>query len=162
MKLKYFLTNSHEHLRDNIAENLSKYNRESSWIDSYFNEPFDVESPIDVTLPGLITSSKSSDDLDNVIALYSDLIQLSDEQAMDARLWVHLTHIEYWEYMQKRWPVDSKYFEEKGTEGDDDGTNKKPITRVTTRYFMSANTDNCPCPQVWTTFLVMIGVSFCG
>ena len=136
MKLKYFLTNSYETLRNNIEENLTRYSNESSWVESCFDGNFDAETNIDVFLPELIKSSKPSLDIDNVKILYSALKHLTPEQAMDGRLWAHLAHIEYWDYMRIRWEVDGE-----NASGDDthEAENKKLAKQIKDRYFLLSN-----------------------
>ena len=136
MKLRYFLTNSYESLRNNIEENLTRYSKDSFWADSCFDGNFDAETNIDVFLPELIKSSKPSLDIDNVKILYSALKHLTPEQAMDGRLWAHLAHIEYWDYMRIRWEVDG---ENAGGDDTDEAENKKLAKQIKDRYFLSSN-----------------------
>ena len=136
MKLRYFLTNSYESLRNNIEENLTRYSKDSFWADSCFDGNFDAETNIDVFLPELIKSSKPSLDIDNVKILYSALKHLTPEQAMDGRLWAHLAHIEYWDYMRIRWEVDG---ENAGGDNTDEAENKKLAKQIKDRYFLSSN-----------------------
>jgi hypothetical protein len=44
-------------------------------------------------------------DLENSIKLYEALRKLNETQASDERLWVYLTHVTFWDYMRKRWPI---------------------------------------------------------
>lgn len=135
MKLKYFLTNSYETLRNNIEENLTRYSNESSWVESCFDGNFDAETNIDVFLPELIKSSKPSLDIDNVKILYSALKHLTPEQAMDGRLWTHLTHVEYWNYMHARWGIDAEKITDGGTPEDEE-KNKKLSKQIKDHYFL--------------------------
>lgn len=107
MKLKYFLTTSHDLLRSKIAESISYYSNESSWIESFFSERYDAETNIEVSLPKLVESPKPEFDFENVKTLYQALRVLTVEQAMDQRLWTHLTHVEFWNYMRVRWGRDN-------------------------------------------------------
>jgi hypothetical protein len=45
-------------------------------------------------------------DVENAILLHRALSHLTPLQARDPRLWTHLTHVECWQYMRKRWPVE--------------------------------------------------------
>jgi hypothetical protein len=45
-------------------------------------------------------------DIENAILLHRVLSHLTPLQARDPRLWTHLTHVECWQYMRKRWPVE--------------------------------------------------------
>lgn len=60
-------------------------------------------------------------DFENSVALYNVLKHLNETEASDERLWVYLTHVTFWDYMKKRWPVE-------GIEN--------PIGRIRERYFM--------------------------
>jgi len=60
-------------------------------------------------------------DLENTKILYEAYRSLTPTQASDARLWTHLTHVNFWNYMQQRWPLNEA---------------KKPINRVRDRYFL--------------------------
>lgn len=62
------------------------------------------------------------DDLQSAISLYENL-SLNETQASDPRLWTYLTHVTFWDYMRKRWPVD-------------DTSIKVPENRVKSRYFL--------------------------
>ena len=138
MKLRYFLTNSYENLRNNIEENLSRYSQETSWAESYFDGNFEAETNIEVSLPQLVKSSKPSLDVDNVKILYPALRNLTPEQAMDGRLWTHLAHIEYWDYMHARWGIDGE--NTTGSDSDDaENKNRKLAKQIKDRYFLSSN-----------------------
>jgi len=45
-------------------------------------------------------------DLENSILLYENLIGMDETKASDPRLWTYLTHVIFWNYMRKRWPVE--------------------------------------------------------
>lgn len=67
----------------------------------------------------IINSEKN--DIENSIALYKSL-ELNETQASDKRLWTYLTHVRFWDYMKKRWPLDDA----------------KDITnRIKDRYFLN-------------------------
>lgn len=61
-------------------------------------------------------------DLENTKILYSAFSGLTPAQASDKRLWTYLTHVTFWDYMRKRWPVDEV---------------EKPVNRVRDRYFLN-------------------------
>lgn len=138
MKLRYFLTNQYEQLRDDIGGNLSKYISETPWIESCFDENFDAEAPVEVFLPKLIPSPKPSVDIDNVKLLYNALINLTPEQATDGRLWAHLSHIEYWDYMRVRWGVDLDDIAEVDATGAEDQNNNL-VRQIKDRYFLASD-----------------------
>lgn len=61
------------------------------------------------------------DDLKSSMLLYDNL-SLNETQASDPRLWTFLTHVRFWDYMKKRWPINSSL--------------KNPESRVKSRYFL--------------------------
>lgn len=62
--------------------------------------------PKEITLE-LPTGSRGSDlkEIENTKIIYDTFRSLTPTQASDPRLWTYLTHVTFWEYMQKRWPV---------------------------------------------------------
>jgi hypothetical protein len=46
-----------------------------------------------------------SSDLENVKIVYGALKELTPTQATDPVLWVYLTHVQFWSYMRKRYPL---------------------------------------------------------
>ena len=115
MRLKYLYLSSLEYLQSKINENTQRYASETPWIGEFFNERYDGDTRIEVSLPKLIESSKPELDFENVKLLYPALMALTPQQAMDQRLWVHLTHVEYWSYMRVRWgkdntDIENRYF----------------------------------------------------
>ena len=67
------------------------------------------------------TDSRDTKDLENSILIYESLGPLNETQASDQRLWVCLTHLFFWDYMLKRWPVQEA---------------KNLVGRITDRYFL--------------------------
>jgi hypothetical protein len=52
-----------------------------------------------------ISDNPEKDDLENIKIVYFALKDLTDSQASDERLWAGLCNNQFWNYMQKRWPV---------------------------------------------------------
>lgn len=98
-----------ERLRQNISSNASRYVLEKPWLANYFGTDqwflqSTVEMPsLELTVP---TSKVDLFDLENTKTVYSALRHLSPLQASDERLWAYLTHVTFWDYMRKRWPVE--------------------------------------------------------
>lgn len=46
-------------------------------------------------------------DFENSILLYENLTGMNETKASDPRVWTYLTHVVFWEYMRKRWPIES-------------------------------------------------------
>jgi hypothetical protein len=65
-----------------------------------------IYRPEEISLE-LPTGSKGSDlkEIENTKIIYEAFRALTPTQASDPRLWTYLTHVTFWEYMQKRWPV---------------------------------------------------------
>ena len=45
-------------------------------------------------------------DVENAVRLHKALPSLTPVQVQDPRLWARLTHVELWQYMRTRWPVE--------------------------------------------------------
>lgn len=60
-------------------------------------------------------------DFENSKILYENL-ELNETQASDKRFWTYLTHVRFWDYMKKRWPLEG---------------NKELIGRIKDRYFLN-------------------------
>ncbi len=138
MRLRYFLTKSYEQLYGKIGENVQRYTNRDSWIEEFFSESFDAETRIEVSLPKLLESPKPGNDFENVKILYPALKCLTPQQAMDQRLWAHLTHIEYWNYMQVRWGKDGANDDAHETPDATEESFQKKIRQIKDRYFLSA------------------------
>lgn len=96
-------------LRASVSANLPKYQRNQSWTheigaqaaremqtEVQFRESLSLHEPKDRNLM----------DVENSIRLHGTLRHLTPLQARDPRLWTHLSHVECWQYMRKRWPVE--------------------------------------------------------
>lgn len=60
------------------------------------------------------------EDIENCKAIY-DGLDINETQASDERFWVYLTHVYFFDYMKKRWPIKDA---------------SKPISRIKDRYFL--------------------------
>lgn len=133
MKLKYLKSNFLDTLRMNVDQNLAKYENTDPWILDHemalrgigtSNLELDLLHRLEVPSGGKGDALK---DLENTKLVFSDLNFLSPQQAQDHRLWVYLTHVEYWSYMKERWPptkesvIKRRYFFE--------GSNKDALIR---------------------------------
>jgi hypothetical protein len=61
------------------------------------------------TVFGKLLSLPDADDhldLENSIRLHKAFQTLTPIQARDPRLWARLSHVDFWPYMRKRWPVE--------------------------------------------------------
>ncbi|MDC7993538.1 DUF6339 family protein [Altibacter sp. HG106] len=62
--------------------------------------------PNNITL-AIPEGNKGADlkEIENTKIIYEAFRTLTPTQASDPRLWTYLTHVTFWEYMRKRWPV---------------------------------------------------------
>ena len=111
-KLRFLRQSSFDRLQANISSNHHRYTEDTSWLATYFSgDSWAVESntlkapSFSLVSPGSKLDFSDSD-LENTRILYSALKHLSPLQASDPRLWAYLTHVTYWDYMRKRWPIE--------------------------------------------------------
>lgn len=104
-----------------ITENFENYyNKQFPYEERFAKGPTNIFLDTSFTLN---TAQSSDADLHNSIALYETLT-LNETQASDPRLWTYLTHVRFWHYMRKRWPLENV------RKGD------SPLGRITDRYFL--------------------------
>lgn len=113
MKLRFLKGHFLSTLQKDIEQNAEKYAEKDPWLPSHFpastgvgTTGINVDNLRALEIP---TGDKGEalKDLENTKRVYSDLRCLTATQAQDYRLWVHLSHVEYWEYMKERWPPES-------------------------------------------------------
>jgi Family of unknown function (DUF6339) len=100
-------------LLESLLENVNRYREEESWVEAWagktaweFPTPCELAAPLSLLLP----DEGNLFDLENAIRMHKALPNLTPVQAQDPRLWTRLTHVELWEYMRARWPVE-RYLE---------------------------------------------------
>jgi len=129
-KLAILRERSLNELQDNLTNNIALYSLEESWVPNYFQFPnWYIESKLP-SLPDdllLLPNAGNNYDLENSQRVYEALSDISLSQASDPRLWTYLTHIKFWQYMKKRWPVD------KNLKGEDLSS---VISSLKDRYFL--------------------------
>ncbi|PKO39826.1 MAG: hypothetical protein CVU30_17985 [Betaproteobacteria bacterium HGW-Betaproteobacteria-3] len=108
-KLPVFRENALGQLTNDIRPNLAKYKDEKPWIEEAFSgrvwsAPSKLDELADDLL--LLPDETGDHDLENVRRLYEALHGLTLTQASDPRLWTYLSHVKYWNYMRKRWPIE--------------------------------------------------------
>jgi hypothetical protein len=97
-------------LKKSIKTNLSFYNANTNeWIEKQVTvSPVFVSSKIEIPEFNLILPSKASNyDYENIIILHSNLSYITQSQASEELFWASLSHNEFWDYMQNRWPLSS-------------------------------------------------------
>ena len=96
-------------LRASISTNLPKYQRDKLWtheIGTRASRNLSAELYIDDGFTLYEPSDGKLMDIENAIRLHGALRQLTLLQARDPRLWTYLVHVEFWQYMRKRWPIE--------------------------------------------------------
>ena len=122
MKIKYLRDECYDELENSIKKNYDKYCLDTPWLlDMYKDIKCYNESSIEILKA--ILNNDSKNDFENAKALYESLKNLTPFQATNIYLWTYLTHVTYYEYMTKRWKINSN-------EQD-----KQSITRIKERYF---------------------------
>ena len=116
-ELKYFKSAYVDKIyRELISgQDFSRYTQEIFHVDPNFLG----DTGIKMVMPDLLDPAKS--DYENSVLLHSALRHLTEVQASDERLWSYLTHVVFWEYMKKRWPVEKA---------------EEPVNRIKDRYFL--------------------------
>lgn len=126
MSPKHFTDQFHAQLRRGVEANLTKYSSIESWVESYAGgNIFCRETGIVVSRlrPLIMPDGSEKRDLENAQIVFEDLKLLTPVQATDERLWAYLAHVQYWEYMVKRWGVE-------------DREREKPVQFILDRYFL--------------------------
>ncbi|HXO27762.1 MAG TPA: DUF6339 family protein [Thermoanaerobaculia bacterium] len=114
-----------------IRENLVRYKRADPWLPEFARgSQWELETYIEQSEEIALVDPVESDfrDLENAIRLHRLLPGLTPLQARDPRLWMHLTHLEVWSYMRRRWPIE-KYLADPA----------KAERNIRDRYFVAKN-----------------------
>jgi len=108
MKQNVLTSPAYGDLVRNIQQNRNRYENGRVWLKdstkfkSLFQESdITIASPLSLKLP----EGNQVFDFENAKRVHRKY-KLSPAVAADPRLWARLAHVEHWEYMQKRWPVD--------------------------------------------------------
>lgn len=110
MKLYFLKQSALDYITANINTLYINYFREKTnqWIYNLFEyDPFEqfMEVP-DVQLAP-ITNKRGETELENCRIIYSKLINVSESQAADERLWAGLCNSTFYDYVRKRWDYDN-------------------------------------------------------
>jgi hypothetical protein len=107
MKLQFFSRGFVTSLQQTAAANVQKYGQGTGWLDDlaagqrYIHESnYVVEPP-----PALVISDEPTNDAENARRVFNWLRHLTPAVAMELRLWSHLTHYVFSDYMRARWPA---------------------------------------------------------
>lgn len=96
-------------LRNNISANLAKYGQNDKWaLELGTKSTRDLETRIELKTALSLDEPDETNlkDLENAIRVHKLLRQLTPLQARDPRLWTRLVHVECWQYMRARWPLE--------------------------------------------------------
>jgi Family of unknown function (DUF6339) len=106
MKLQFLSKKMIQRLQDGAGANHSKYGPKNEWLSELAGgERFEYESRFIVEPPPILNlSDKPADDAENAQRIHSWLRNITPSVAMELRLWAHLTHNVFSEYMYMRWP----------------------------------------------------------
>ena len=132
MELKCLDQSCLDNLKVNIENNIQNgnYAKDNPWLDEFFTEEYTFSignvKNIKFSIPeeGSGGKERTKYDGENCKVLYEALKGLTIDQATDDRLWTYLTHVTFWDYMKRRWPLT-------------DQTN--PIGFINDRYFPKKN-----------------------
>ena len=96
-------------LRSSIIRNVARYEKNSSWTheigaQSSREMRTSVEPRAELSL--IKPAEGNLQDIENAIRVHTALRHLTLLQARDPRLWARLVHVEFWDYMRSRWPVE--------------------------------------------------------
>lgn len=116
--VSYFREKQLHKLKIAVAENLEVYRTgNSDWPSFFEGEGFLHPTTIPMADDLVLHMPKDKDkdknkgkdentmDAENCVLVYEALKNLTPQQATDERVWAYLTHFQFWEYVQKRWPL---------------------------------------------------------
>ena len=113
---KLFKTGYIEDLKSALTEQdvMKTYTADSFNYDSSAildNPRIKIDEPIRLNLP----TDKDHFDFENSKIIFECYKELNPVMATDSRMWTYLAHVDYWEYMRGRWPLEdlTPKFEEK-------------------------------------------------
>lgn len=109
MKLYFMKQSALDHMTANISTLYLKYYREKTnkWIYELFDyDPFELFMEVPDFKLAPIIKKRGEVELKNCKILYSKLINISESQAADERLWAGLCNSTFYEYVRDRWDYD--------------------------------------------------------
>ncbi len=133
MELYFLKQKALDYLKANMSSLYVNYYRENTnqWIRDLFDyEPFELFMTISDFELMPINDKKGELDLENCKILYSKLINLSESQASDERLWAGLCNGTFYNYVRIRWNYPNMKFK----------TPEKDASALLSRFFFSGST----------------------
>src|SRR5882762_1693121 len=115
-------------LLGNVKVNLEKYRSNAPWALG-LGSPSSRDLVTKIELKNSLKLDEPDEnnlkDLENAIRIHT-VLKLTPLEARDPRIWTRLTHVDCWNYMRKRWPL-----ERFSTDSD------KGARFIVSRYFVS-------------------------
>lgn len=110
MKLYFMKQSALDYITANIRTLYINYYREKTnqWIYDLFDyDPFEEFMEVPDFELATITNKRGELELENCKIIYSKLINISESQAADERLWAGLCNKTFYDYVRKRWGYDN-------------------------------------------------------
>lgn len=106
--MKYFDDSILMGIKEYARDNLGLYSEsDSSWVFDYLNDSrIEQKEKRSELITGPEDPSKY--DFQNAKKIYELYKDVPIELASEENFWAYLTHVEFWDYMIKRWPIDKK------------------------------------------------------
>lgn len=95
--------NTLSQLKNQITNNLPLYMKKSPFL----LEELQIKNTLPMPVALNLSTGLPSDDAENVQLFFDKYKDIPIELASEESYWVHLAHIEFWEYMQLRWTLKS-------------------------------------------------------
>ncbi len=109
MKLYFMKQSALDYITANIKTLYINYYREKTnqWIYNLFDyDPFELFMEVSDFELAVITNKRGEVELENCRILYSKLLNVSESQASDERLWAGLCNNTFYDYVRRRWDYD--------------------------------------------------------
>ena len=129
-------------LRSSVRMNLKKYLQNDLWVAEVSTKSSrDMQTGVEITEPLCLDYPENGNlkDTENAIRFHKALRHLTPLQASDPRLWTRMTHVDFWQYMRMRWPVERHMINE-----------NRAVRFVESRYFV---------PQAQSRALIRNGIA---
>lgn len=110
MKLYFMKQKALDYMTANVKTLYINYYREKTnqWMLNLFDyDPFEIFMEVPDFELAAITKKRGETELENCRILYSKLINISESQASDERLWAGLCNNTFYDYVRKRWNYDN-------------------------------------------------------
>ena len=109
MKLYFMKQSALDYITANIRTLYVNYFRQKNnqWIYDLFDyDPFELFMEVPDFELAVITNRRGETELENCKIIYSKLLNVSESQASDERLWAGLCNGTFYDYVRRRWDYD--------------------------------------------------------